>query len=149
MTTLTFYRQARLDGGIRTAIEIDGETILGRFEEGENEDNPVLAWFVNVEIRGESVPDTPEEARAFLVQSEVEIQAALIALAEELQVGLDPDVWPRQVYGRIAQAGALLEVTCSAMRRFAGQRISEILRDIAENWSHRVRELPAVVEPSL
>ena len=35
MTTINFYRQARVDGGKRTGVEIDGETVLERFESGK------------------------------------------------------------------------------------------------------------------
>jgi hypothetical protein len=150
MTTLTFYRQSRLDGGIRMGIEIDGETVFGLFEEGQSQDNPVLAWFVNVEARGEALPNTPEEARAWFLQQGSEVQAVLFELADDLGPGLDPDVWPRRrVYEGAADGGVLLEVTCSAMRRFAGQQIGAILRDLAQNWSMRVQELPAAAEASL
>jgi len=41
MPTITFFRQARNDGGVRTGIEVEGQTVLSRFE-GEEADDPAL-----------------------------------------------------------------------------------------------------------
>ena len=52
MHELTFFRQARYDGGVRMGIELDGEvTLLIDFREGppEEQDNPLgsaLLWYV-------------------------------------------------------------------------------------------------------
>ena len=63
MPELDFYRQQRRDGAIRTGIEIDGETVLGRFEQVAEDANPVLAWWVDVRCKGRRLPDEPEAAR--------------------------------------------------------------------------------------
>jgi hypothetical protein len=46
MSTTTFYRQARRDGGMRSGIDIDDNPAFMRFEEGRSEDfdpTPALA----------------------------------------------------------------------------------------------------------
>jgi hypothetical protein len=42
MSRVVFYRQLRMDGGYRTGLEVDGETVYGLFEEGQTDNNPRL-----------------------------------------------------------------------------------------------------------
>jgi len=64
MPTITFYRQARRDGGIRTGIEIDQNTVLMRFDRGRKESDPALLWCVDVRCSGARLPREPETAPA-------------------------------------------------------------------------------------
>ena len=43
-----------MDGGYRTGLEVDGETVYGLFEEGQTDDNPRLHWFVDLRCVGRS-----------------------------------------------------------------------------------------------
>ena len=52
MPNLTFYRQKRVDGGVRTGVELDGETVASLFEEGDPERDPALLWFVDLRCEG-------------------------------------------------------------------------------------------------
>ena len=67
MPNLTFYRQARIDGGIRTGIELDGDTVFEHFEEGGPEPDPTLLWFVDLRCQGPGLPDDPRQARDWLI----------------------------------------------------------------------------------
>ena len=49
---LSFYRQKRQDGGIRTAVTVDGDTVLHRFQPGEGASDPALLWYVDLRCAG-------------------------------------------------------------------------------------------------
>ena len=51
MPNLTFYRQARIDGGIRTGIELDEDTVFEYFEEGGSEPDPHCSGTSNFDAR--------------------------------------------------------------------------------------------------
>jgi hypothetical protein len=87
---LTFYRQERLDGGVRTGVMLDGTTVLHRFDEPEEEFDPTLAWSIDVRCRGDSIPKTIEPARAWLLDHEELIVSGLSGFADHLQAGSDP-----------------------------------------------------------
>src|SRR5438876_12275597 len=99
MTEFAFYRQKRRDGGIRTGIEINGETELG-LEEGftGDEQDPVLLWFVDLRMEGKKLPTDPEEVRQWLLKHSPGICAGFQLLAGEIQAGVDfntyPYLWP-------------------------------------------------------
>jgi hypothetical protein len=145
MTKITFYHQKRRDGGIRTGIEINGETELG-LEEGftREEEDPVLLWFVDLRCEGKKLPTDPEEVRAWLLKYGAVIRAGLKSLAEEIQAGIDfntfPYLWP--VPG--APRGVRMTLACSAMRRMDARSIRNVLLEIAAHWQERVARLPAV-----
>ena len=63
MTKLTFYRQGRKDGGIRTGVEVNDESVLGRFEEGDKETDSALDWYVDIRCSVSKLGNDPEDAR--------------------------------------------------------------------------------------
>jgi hypothetical protein len=152
MRELSFYRQKRYDGGVRTGIELDGETILGIFDEGppDEQDNPMgsaLLWYVDVRCRGEDLPDGAEAARGWLIEHAEPILSGLHSLSENLAVGLDdggPIVW--RDFPQSAQ-GVTLEVVCSSIRRIGGLEISAVLKNIADHFVDIVQQL-APPEPA-
>ena len=143
MPTVTFYRQARRDGGTRTGIEIDGEVVLGRFEEGRGEFDPALIWYVDVESTGDSLPGDAEGAREWLTAHAEVICRNLRALADQLANGVDIDAGSTRS-DHVPETGASITVRCSAARRAEGQHMGEILRGLADGWDERIRSLPAV-----
>jgi hypothetical protein len=152
MRELSFYRQKRYDGGVRTGIELEGETILGIFDEGppDEQDNPMgsaLLWYVDVRCRGEDLPDGAEEARGWLIQHAETILSGLYSLSENLAAGLDdggPIVW--RDFPQSAQ-GVAVEVVCSSIRRIEGLEISAVLKEIADHFVDIVQQL-APPEPA-
>ncbi len=153
MHELTFYRQKRNDGGVRTGLELDGETVLGIFEDGspDEEDNPMgmaLLWFVDVRCLGAEVPDRPEAARDWLVEHAPTILTGLSGLAGGLAAGLDnggePIVWS-DFPG--APVGGSIELVCSATGRVTGRSMAGVLEEIADHFIDLVREL-APPEPA-
>lgn len=143
MSTLTFYRQARRDGGVRTGIEINSNTVLARFEQGSEDGDPALVWYVDVRCEGARLPAEPEAARAWFIRNESAITRLLEALADEVPSGIDPGDWPLRKEHQLS-TGVRVTVACSAMRRVEGQQIAQVLRDIAANWRERVSNLPQV-----
>ena len=142
MSTITFFRQARQDGGIRTGIDIDRDTVLARFEAGDENADPALLWYVDVRLEGKKLPRTPEAARNLLIEKGPSIRSALLRTAEELAAGMDVSDWPLQRRATIG-AGVRVNIVCSAIRRVEAHQIADVLRDIAEHWDHRVSDLPA------
>ena len=151
MARISFYRQARRDGGIRTGIEIERHTVLGQFEEGTDEPDPVLTWFLNIECEGEALPTNPEAARQWFVAHAKELRGELESMAELLAVGLDVDSWPfrQKTFKRIEDEDVSIEITCSAIRRLEAQQIATQVRDVAERWEDLIRNLPALQELAL
>jgi hypothetical protein len=140
MSAISFYRQARRDGGIRTGITIDADTVLHRYENGGNDSDPALVWFVDVRCEGRRLPTEPEPAREWFLSHAQLIKAALRASAEELRAGIDIGSWPleRSISG---PRGVRMRIVCSAVRRLEALDIARILHDIADHWEERIKAL--------
>jgi hypothetical protein len=149
MPVITFYRQARQDGGIRTGIEIDRDVIFGRYEPGPDEDKPLLTWYVDVDCQGESLPFRPDVVRQWLLDNSAPIRRGLEAIAEEIASGLDLHlgVQEREIPG--APGGVKVTVSYTAIRRFEAQRLAQVVRDFAEHWDDRIRNLPETLPVTL
>jgi hypothetical protein len=142
MRTITFFRQTRHDGGIRTGIDIDDSTVLSRFESGRAKSDPSLLWYVDVRCSGPRLPTEAEIARQWLLEHESRIVALVRALANDVPVGSDHDAWPLR---RIKKTQNIeYAVTCSAMRRLEAREVADIFRDVADNWSAYVGSLDAI-----
>ena len=89
MKTIDFYRQARVDGGERTGVEVNGETVLEQFEPGDKEEDAALLWFVDVRCAGDSLPGEAESVREWLLEKGSIIQTRLREIANELPAGID------------------------------------------------------------
>jgi hypothetical protein len=146
MTELVFYRQMRVDGGVRTGISIDRSTGLERFEPGPDEDesDPVLLWFIDVRCKASSIPREPEEARQWLIANAPWIVTGLDQVAEELSVGVDHDILPFQRPIPEAPAKIHAQVVGSAMRRIDATEIAVQIRSIRRHW----KRLLASLEPA-
>lgn len=147
MTKLTFYRQGRKDGGIRTGVEINDEPVLGRFEEGDKETDSALEWYVDVRCSVSKLGNDPENARRWLMEHASIIQAALDDLAKELEAGMDfSSVLRRKIAG--APRGVQMDIVCSAVRRLTAQEMTKVLSELGVQWRELIRRLPAL-EPTL
>jgi len=133
MSKLTFYVQQRVDGGRRTGIDVDGETVFNRFEESGEEFDPALVWYVDVRCVGE-LPSEPEQARQWFVEQREVLTGALRNLSNELQVGLDAGLWPRQRRVDAAPRGVEIVIVCSSLRGFATRDFGKILLRLAEDY---------------
>ena len=144
MPLITFYRQARRDGSVRTGIELDKEALLGRFEGESTDFDPVLTWFVDIECAGDHLPDQPDAIRQWLLDQARVIQGGLDAVAADAEAGLDfqNGVLRRKLPG--APNGVTITLICTANRRPEAQQMAEVLRDIAGQWVRRIQDLPAI-----
>jgi len=144
MPKLTFYKQARVDGGIRTGIDIDGTTVFGRFARGGEESDPALSWYVDVRAEGRSLPDSPEEARHWFLEQAPVIKSGLIELADKLESGVDIESWPIAWPLVRGPKGARINIVVSAMRRPEALAIAAVLKDLASEWEKTLQKLRAV-----
>lgn len=146
MAKLVFFRQARIDGGIRTGVDLDETSLLHDFERGTDEDDPSLIWYVDIEFSGDDLPTHPDAARQWLLQRAPQVAAALEQLADDLAAGIDFGSWP--VRRNIANgfAGASATISCSAVRRVDCREIAARLRAIASDWPAIIRRLPVMQE---
>ena len=141
MANLVFFRQARVDGGVRTGIDVDGSG-MEHYEIGSDEHDPALLWYVDLRVHGDQVPEDAEDARQWLLSNEEAVTATYRQLAQKLEVGMDPDVWPLEVRHTGGPAGASLVAVCSCMRRVSAREISPAVREMTEHWQDHLRRLP-------
>jgi len=146
MPDLTFYHQKRVDGGLRTGIDLDGDTICEDFEPGEAERDPALRWYVDLRCSGEGLPAEADSARDWLLEHEAMIQDGFRRYADQLAAGADPDDYPLQWSGfQPLPPGVQMSIACAVIRRVDARELNRLLLDIAEHWSERIDRLCARV----
>jgi hypothetical protein len=140
MGKLTFYVQQRIDGGRRTGIDIDGDTVFERFETGDEEFDPALLWYIDLRCAGD-LPSEPDEARDWLIDHRDLLTGALKKLSDDLEVGLDSGLWPRQQRLEVAPRGVEILIVCSSLRRIATPDFGQTVARLAEEFTAIVRSL--------
>jgi hypothetical protein len=148
MSMLTFYRQARADGGLRTGVDLDGLTLFETFEPGVEEHDPSLLWYVDLRCEGDVLPTEPEKAQEWLLDIGGVIRNGLAACADELAVGLDPsgaDLLPYERSLPRPPDGSRLRIFVSAIRRHEARQIAGELRKLSRDWDRVLRELRPLV----
>jgi hypothetical protein len=136
MPNLTFYHQVRVDGGERTGIELDGNTLLHHFQQGDEEHDPALLWFLDLRCDGGSLPNEPESVREWFLKNETFFAGRLREIAEvDLRAGFDAEVMPFEKEVAGAPNGARVVVALAAAGRRVGRQIARDLRDVAGNWA--------------
>ena len=145
MKTINFYRQARVDGGRRTGIDIDGETVLETFEPGTEAEDSALLWFVDIRFSGNQLPGAADAAREWLLKRTSIIQAGVREVADELRAGID---FSTPVSRNLAGVGngVTAKICCSAIRRLQAREIAKALAEIATHWETHLKKLE-VLEP--
>ena len=140
MKTINFYRQVRVDGGKRTGIEIDGETVLERFERGNKAENSALLWFVDIRCSGGDLPNEAEAAREWLLSKGSIIKKGVSDVANELQAGID---FSAPIERRIPNVGKgiTVRVFCSAIRRLTALDMAKALAEIGAHWTEFLKTL--------
>jgi hypothetical protein len=141
---LTWYRQKRVDGGVRTAIDVDDVTLFHLFENVSDQPDPVLLWYVDLRCTGARLPVTPPAVREWLLGQAPVVRAGLVVIAEEVRAGVDAGIWPfrRELTGLPGRVKATL-VYCAA-RRQDRLDLADILTDVAGHWEERIQSLPVV-----
>jgi hypothetical protein len=135
MTKLTFFHQARADGGIHTGIEIDGATAMESYEQETGDFDPALLWYVDAVCEGDDLPCAPEAARQWFSTNGRFFEDLLAKIAShELDVGYDPEARPLRRVCEKGPDGSRVTVLVSAMHRLQGRNIAKQVRSVAENW---------------
>jgi hypothetical protein len=145
MKTINFYRQERVDGAKRTGIEIDGETVLGRFERTNEPEDSALLWFVDIRCSGGKLPNKAEAARQWLLKKAPMIQKELGNVANELKAGIDFSAPISREIPNVGK-GITAKICCSAIRRFEALEIAKVLNEINSHWKEFLKKLE-VLEP--
>ena len=156
MPELTFFYNARHDGGIRTGIELDGKsTLLVGFQAGppEMEDDPMgsaLLWYVDIRCRGRTLPRDPEGAREWFLRNLGHFQQGLEELAEEIKAGTDDDAPLRLMKPPPGSADAQgedlsIEYACSSIRRVKGRELADVVLDVSKHLRDHLIQVDAVV----
>lgn len=145
MKTINFYRQKRVDGGKRTGVEIDGETVLERFESRNEDEDSALLWFVDIRCSGSNLPNEAEAAREWLLGHASTIQAGVRNVANELRAGID-FIAPISREIPNVETGITVQLFCSAIRRLQALDMANALDKISSHWNQFLNELE-VLEP--
>jgi hypothetical protein len=141
MTKLTYFRQQRVDGGIRTGITIDMEVILHHFQRGKKEADPVVVWSIDVRCAGAKLPEEAETIRQWFLDKAPVVREALTGLAAEMKAGIDFDGWPYLWPVPHPPRGVRMTIACSASRLDVGRRMAELLTETADGLEESLRQL--------
>lgn len=142
MPQLTFYRQKRRDGGVRTGIDVDGETLLHEFRDGSEDIDPALQWWADVRCKGARLPTEPSAAREWFLAHAEPIQAGLKTLAAEIRPGVDFDAWPVLWKMPKPPRGTQITIACCASQRLPARKIAAMLAELADTWRETIQGLP-------
>jgi hypothetical protein len=142
MPKLTFYRQGRADGAIRTGIELDDETIFENYEETERDVDPTLLWYVELRCKGSAIPSDPPEAKQWLLGNEAIGREGFSRCASEVEAGRDVDLYPF-LWSKFSGVPKDVEMTiaCATNRRIWALSVPKLLEDFAEHWRERIEHL--------
>lgn len=132
MTEMRMFYQERADGGRRSGLYADGESVLATFVPGSDEPDPRLLWSVDLVWQVESPPRTDDEAIDWVGDHAEDARAAIAQTAEQVRAGIDPDFYPWQQ--ECPTPGGSVRVIVSAMRRLAGLEVGARLRRLAAEW---------------
>jgi len=147
MNRISFYRQARSDGGVRSGVDVNGGQAWSIFEPGAGDPDPALEWYVDIEWSGSSLPTDADEAKALLLAQEPRVSAACEALASRLEVGIDAEPAPFTQSFDAGLSGVKAGVYCSAVHRVSGRDMGRNLKFIGTSWSRLLKQLhPVSVE---
>lgn len=148
MRTITFFRQARIDGGIRMGIDVDGATLWHHFQPGSEDYDPALVWYVDLECEGpdNDLPEDKDNVRKWLQDQAPVIKSGLGELSEKLRIGFDSaePVYEQPISG--APPRITMTLFCSAVRREDARKISSILEETAAEWESLLRRLTPAEE---
>ena len=144
MATVTVYRQERVDGGVRTGVDVGDEPVLMEFRAGPGQEDPAILWFIDVRLEGQDISPVPSDVRSFVALSLESIKSAVATAADKLAVGLDASWWPFRHESQTAQGTVV--VVCNAMTRETGQNIAQHLRTFAAEFEAALPTIPALSE---
>ena len=151
MTEITFYRQQRRDGSIRSGLHATGPYDLENFELGPEQlaDDPyanVLDWFIDLQLESPTDLKNAEAARDELLACKSAIRSGLNLMIQELGVGVDsssPLTW--QNFPELPPHYSC-RLNLSISGRFRGKSYIDLIQDFMEHWPDYCRSLRVLVE---
>lgn len=144
MSSFTVYKQTRVDGGIRTGVDLDGAECFQDYVPGAGEEDPAILWYLDVRGRGAGVPSDPDQLWQWLLDSEPAIQQACQRAAEQLSAGVDGDGWPFRLRFPNLMTDVDVEIVGSALRRVEGTEMGRFILEFASDWSPMLTRLASV-----
>ena len=143
MSNIVLFRQHRVDGGIHTGVDVDGES-WEYYDRGSDKHDPALVWYVDLRAQGDDLPTNSEDARQWLLDNEPLVNATYRQLAERLEVGVDP--------GHLAAAsgadpGPRGHSSCRSLFSCGGfrqGRWEKPVEEIQSHWKEYLDRLPQV-----
>ena len=141
MSKITYYEHHRRDGHRHFGLEAGHGSL--RQEVGTpppyDEVDPVLVWFVDVELDGQAVPESPAAAAALLAERAAQVQRLLRDVADEAGVGVAVDLVPLTRRGFVGDVEAVVRAAPNSHR--AGREMPAILRQLADDLPARAKRL--------
>jgi hypothetical protein len=145
MPTLTLFRQARGDGGIRTGLEYEGWVIFEHFQPGADESDPALNWYVDVRCEGRSLSFPKRDlARQWMLERGDKLAPALLELARELHGGGIDVFWPLKRVLSAPAPGVKAALVVAGIRRRDALDIAAKLRALGQHWEEILQQLEPV-----
>src|SRR3984893_12045520 len=96
MHSVTFFKNVRKVGVVHVGVEANGLLLFDDLREGPGDPDPALDWYLDIQCESQTVSDSFEEIRAWFLGLSASINAALEALAQKLEIGMDGGVFPFQ-----------------------------------------------------
>lgn len=98
-------------------VELDGELLLHRFDEGSDESDPGLLWFIDIVCGGVRLPFEAEAVRDWLLEQNQTMSGALSEFCTAIAAGIDANSRPLKKEFPTALPPVKLTISCSAVRR--------------------------------
>lgn len=141
MTEITFYRQQRRDGSIRSGLELNGEPQFGLIqswplETSDDDLSMVLDWYIDLTIQSPNPIDhsDPEQTKNELLKLQTSIQHGLNQLANSMGAGVDfesPVLWSK--FPELSE-GFHVEMVCRASSRISSRQLMREINEFANHW---------------
>jgi hypothetical protein len=141
MTEITFYRQQRRDGSIRSGLELNGEPQFGLIQSWPSETSDddlsmVLDWYIDLTIQSPNPIDhsDPEQTKNELLKLQASIQHGLNQLANSMGAGVDfesPVIWSK--FPELSE-GFHVEMVCRASSRITSRQLMREINEFANHW---------------
>ena len=141
MSQLTYYRQARVDGGVRTGIDVNGSTVLARYEPGTDEHDPSLEWYVDIRCDGPALSSDGEAARQWFVEHAKLVKDELLCAGRQIELGFDAEIRPFERRVESSPAGTTMLIVASAQHRVLGRDMASTLLRLADEWEASLHNL--------
>ena len=123
MTEITFYRQQRRDGSIRSGLELNGEPQFGLIQSWPSETSDddlsmVLDWYIDLTIQSPNPIDSSDTDQ----------------IGDSMGAGVDfesPVLWKN--YPELSD-GYEIELVCRASNRISSRQLMNEIHGFAQHW---------------